>query len=129
MSQSQDLMESRYGRKTTKRSPLVIGIVSLISAIFFSFAIYASFVGKPLASVELTSYEAIDAGHIRGNFFALTGDQAASCVFKAYNTAGAIVGYTEVLVPAHNDDTKPMSTLLKTVVQASVLKADGCSVK
>ena len=119
-------MESRYGRKATKRNPFVIGIVSVIAAIFFSFAIYASFIGKPLASVELTSYEVIDAGHIRGNFFALTGDKPASCVFKAYNTAGAIVGYSEVLIPAYNDDSKPMSTVLKTVVQASVLKADGC---
>jgi hypothetical protein len=129
MSQSQDLLETRYGRKKTKRNPLVIATVSVAAAIFFSFAIYASFIGKPLASAELTSYEAVDESHIRGNFFALTGDQPASCVFKAYSGAGAIVGYSEVLIPANNDDTKPMSTVVKTVVQASVLKVDDCSVK
>jgi hypothetical protein len=50
-------------------------------------------------------------------------------VFKAYNAAGAIVGYSEVYIPANNDDTKALSIVVKTVVPASVMRADGCSVK
>ena len=129
MSQSNDVLQERYGRSTEKRKPWVVVGVALLASVFFSFAIYASFLGKPVASAELTSYEQIDATHIKGNFTALTGDTPATCVFKAYNAAGAIVGYSEVLIPANNDDTRVLSIVVKTVVPASVMKADGCSVK
>jgi hypothetical protein len=129
MTQTTELLESRYGKKSSGRRYLIIGAVSAVAIVFFSFAIYASFIGKPMASVQLTSYEQIDANHIRGNFTALTGNQAASCVFKASNAAGAIVGYSEVEIPAHNSDGKALSIVVKTVMAASVLSADECSVK
>ncbi len=129
MTQTNELLESRYGQKSTGRKYLIIGAVSLLAVIFFSFAIYSSFIGKPMASIQLTSYEQLDANHIKGNFTALTGNQAASCVFKASNAAGAIVGYSEVQIPAHNSDSKALSIVVKTVVPASVLSADECSIK
>lgn len=129
MTQSKDLLQARYGKQNSIRKPWVIVASSLVAAIFFGFAIYASFFGKAVASAELTSYEELDANHMKGNFTALTLDQPATCVFKAYNAAGAIVGYSEVYIPANNDDTKALSIVVKTVVPASVMRADGCSVK
>ena len=129
MTQSKDLLQARYGKQNSKRKPWVIVASSLVAAIFFGFAIYASFFGKAVASAELTSYEQLDANHMKGNFTALTLGQPATCVFKAYNAAGAIVGYSEVYIPANNDDTKALSIVVKTVVPASVMRADGCSVK
>jgi hypothetical protein len=129
MTETNDLVKSRYGRKTGVRSRLTFGAITLLALVFFGFAIYASFIGKPLASVEVTSYEQIDSNHIRANFTAMTGNQPAACVFKAYNAGGAIVGYSEVKISANNDDTKALTVVVKTVVAASILRADGCSVK
>lgn len=129
MTQTNELLESRYGRRGGAPKPLVIGLVSLLLIAFFSFAIYANFFGKPVASVEVTSYEQIDEHHMRANFTALTFDKPAACVFKAFTAGGAIVGFSEVEIPANNDDTKALSVIVKTVVGASVLRADGCSVK
>jgi hypothetical protein len=129
MTTNNELLAERYGKKVGKRKPWVIAGVTILALTFFSFAIYASFIGKPIASVEVTSYETQDANHIKANFTALTGEQPAACVFKAYNDAGAVVGYAEVQIPAHNDDTKALSIVVKTVVEASVLRSDSCSVK
>ncbi len=129
MTETNDLLESRYGRKSGGLRVLLISFVSALVVVFFSFAIYASFIGKPMASVEVTSYEQLDAHHMKANFTAFTGDKAAACVFKAYNTAGSVVGFTEVEIPANTNDTKALAVIVKTVVAASVLRADGCSVK
>jgi hypothetical protein len=129
MTKTNDLLERRYGRKSGGRKVLVISLVSVLALVFFSFAIYASFIGKPVASVEVTSYEQLDIHHMKANFTAFTGDKSAACVFKAYNTGGSVVGFAEVEIPAHNDDTKALSVIVKTVAGASVLRADGCSVK
>ena len=129
MTQTNDLLAKRYGKQSFARKPWLIATISLVAVVFFSFAFYASFFAKPVASAELTSYEQLDANHMKGNFTALTFESPASCVFKAYNSAGAIVGYSEVQIPANNDDSKALSIVVKTVVPASVLKADGCSVK
>lgn len=129
MTQTNELLARRYGSQSGPRKGVVIALVSLLAVIFFSFAIYANFFGKPVASVEVTSYEQLDAHHMRANFTALTRDQPAACVFKAYTAAGAIVGFTEVEIPANNDDTKALTIVVKTVAGASVLRADGCSVK
>lgn len=129
MTQTEDLLAARYGRKSGGRKVLVISFVAALVAVFFSFAIYASFIGKPVASVEVTSYEQLDSHHMKANFTALTGDKPAACVFKAYSTGGSVVGFTEVEIPANTDDTKALAVIVKTVVAASVLRADGCSVK
>lgn len=129
MTETHDLLAERYGRGTSKRNPLVIGFVGALLITFFSFAIYANFFGKPVASVEVTSYEKIDIHHIRANFTARTGDQPAACVFKAFDTGGTTVGYAEVEIPANNDDAKALSIVVKTISAAAVLRTDGCSVK
>jgi hypothetical protein len=129
MSQTSELLERRYGRKSGGRRVLVISFASALVAVFFGFAIYASFIGKPLASVEVTSYEQVDNHQIRANFTALTAEQPAACVFKAYSANGSVVGFTEVEIPANTNDTKAFSVIVKTVVAASVLRSDGCSVK
>jgi hypothetical protein len=129
MTKTNDLLERRYGRKSGGRKVLVISLVSALALVFFSFAIYASFIGKPVASVEVTSYEQLDIHHMKANFTAYTGDKSAACVFKAYNAGGSVVGFAEVEIPANNDDTKVLSVIVKTVAGASVLRADGCSVK
>ena len=129
MSQTSDLLAERYGKQNRSPKVWIIAGITVIAVIFFSFAIYANFVAKPVASAELSSYETVDATHIRGNFTALTFDQPASCIFKAYNAGGAIVGYSEVEIPANNSDAKPLGILVKTVVEATVLKVEGCSVK
>ena len=129
MNQNTDLLESRYGRKSSAPKPLTIVVVSVLVLVFFSFAIYASFFGKPQASVEVSSYEMLDEHHMKANFTAYTGDKPAGCVFKAYNAGGSVVGFSEVEIPANTSDTKPLSIIIKTVVGASVLRADGCSVK
>ncbi|MFM2384633.1 MAG: hypothetical protein RL166_507 [Actinomycetota bacterium] len=129
MTQTNDLLSERYGNASGKRRPLVIGFVSALLVAFFSFAIYANFFGKPVASVEVSSYEKLDIHHIKANFTARTGDKPAGCVFKAFDTGGATVGYAEVEIPANNDDTKALSVVVKTIAAAAVLRADGCSVK
>lgn len=129
MTESNDLIAERYGSAAGKRRPLVIGFVSALLLAFFSFAIYSNFFGKPVASVEVSSYEKLDIHHIKANFTARTGDKPAACVFKAFDTAGATVGYAEVEIPANNDDTKALSVVVKTIAAAAVLRADGCSVK
>ena len=129
MTDTNDLLQHRYGRNAGSRRVAVISLVSALALVFFSFAIYASFIGKPVASVEVTSYEQLDAHHMKANFTAFTGDKPAACVFKAYSAGGSIVGFAEVEIPANNDDTKALAVIVKTVVAASVLRADGCSVK
>lgn len=129
MTQTNELLEQRYGNRNGISKRWVIFGVAIVAIIFFGFAIYASFIGKAVASAELTSYEQLDATHIKGNFTALTFDKPATCVFKAYNAGGAIVAYSEVEIPANNDDTRALSIIVKTVMPASVLKAEGCSVK
>ena len=129
MNQNTDLLESRYGRKSGTPKPQTIFMVSVLVLVFFTFAIYASFFGKPQASVEVSSYEMLDEHHMKANFTAYTGDKPAGCVFKAYNAGGSVVGFSEVEIPANNSDSKPLSIVVKTVVAASVLRADGCSVK
>lgn len=129
MTETNDLLESRYGRKSGGRRILVISFVSALIVVFFSFAVYSSFIAKPVASVEVSSYEQLDAHHMKANFTALTRDKAAACVFKAYSAGGSVVGFTEVEIPANTDDTKALAVIVKTVSEASVLKSDGCSVK
>ena len=129
MTETNDLLKSRYGRKSNAPKPLTIVVVSVLVLVFFSFAIYASFIGKPQASVEVSSYEALDEHHMKANFTAYTGENPAACVFKAYNDGGSVVGFSEVEIPANTSDAKPLSIVVKTVVAASVLRADGCSVK
>ena len=60
MTQTEDLLAARYGRKSGGRKVLVISFVAALVVVFFSFAVYASFIGKPVASVEVTSYEQLD---------------------------------------------------------------------
>lgn len=129
MSQTPNVIADRYGKKKGKPSVWTIVLTSILATGFFAFAIYSSFIGKPLASVELTSYRAIDNNHIEGNFTALTGNQAASCVFKAYAARGVVVGFVEVEIPANNSDSKALKVVVKTLEPASVLRADGCSAK
>ena len=129
MTQTNDLLAERYRGNSGKGRPLVIGFVSVLVIVFFSFAIYANFFGKPVASVEVSSYEKLDIHHMKANFTAHTGDQPAACVFKAFDTGGATVGYAEVEIPANNDDTKALSVVVKTIAAAAVLRADGCFVK
>lgn len=129
MTQTEDLLAARYGRKSGGRKVLVISFVAALVVVFFSFAVYASFFAKPVASVEVSSYEQLDQHHMKANFTALTYEKSAACVFKAYSAGGSVVGFTEVEIPANTDDTKAYAVIVKTVVAASVLRADGCSVK
>jgi hypothetical protein len=129
MSKNTSTLEGRYQRPSNSVSPLTKVLIGLALAAFLAFGIYANFLGRPLASVELTSFQKVDATTISGTFTALTGSQPADCAFKAFTTNGAIVGYLEVEIPANNDDAKPQNVVVKTTYEASVLKADGCRVK
>jgi hypothetical protein len=129
MSNKSSALEGRYQRPSNTVSPLTKVLIGFVLAGFLAFGIYANFIGRPLASVELTSFQKVDATTISGTFTALTGSQAADCAFKAFTTNGAIVGYLEVEVPPNNDDAKPLNVVVKTSYEASVLKADGCRVK
>lgn len=129
MSEKTANLEERYGRSDNKVGTTTKFLVLLALLSFFSFAIYSTFVAKPLASVEITSYKKIDNTHIRGNFTALTLDRAASCSFKAYAARGNVVGFVEVEIPANNSDKLALQVIVKTLEPAAVLKADGCRVK
>jgi hypothetical protein len=129
MSKNPSTLEGRYQRPSNSVSPITKILMALAVAAFLAFGIYANFLGRPLASAELTSFQKVDALTISGTFTALTGSQAADCAFKAFTTNGAIVGYLEVEIPPNNDDAKPLTVVVKTTYEASVLKADGCRVK
>lgn len=122
-------IDERYGRRGNKLRPSTIFLASLLLLGFVIFAIYSNCVAKPLASVEIATYEQIDDHHIIGNYTALTGEQAASCSFKAFATRGNVVGFVEVEIPANNSDKKPLQVVVKTLEPASVLRTDGCRVK
>lgn len=122
-------LDERYGRSKNEVSKTTLVLVGIALAAFFTFAIYSTFIAKPLASVEVRSYKKLDATHMRGNFTALTGDQPASCSFKAYAARGNVVGFVEVEIPANNSDKLALQVIVKTLEPASVLKADGCRVK
>jgi hypothetical protein len=122
-------LDERYGRSKNEVSRTTLVLIGLALLAFFTFAIYSTFIAKPVASVELTSFKKIDDTHIRGNFTALTGDQPASCSFKAYATRGNVVGFVEVEIPANNSDQLALQVIVKTLEPASILKADGCRVK
>jgi hypothetical protein len=129
MSQKQTVLESRYGKQRTKTGWIGITIAAVSAVTFFTFAIYASFIGKPVASVELASYHQLDKNHMEGSFTALTADKPASCVFKAYSTRGTVVGFAEVGIPANQSDAQALKVVVKTLEAATVLRTDGCSVK
>jgi hypothetical protein len=129
MSKNPSTLEGRYQRPSNSVSPITKILMALAVAAFLAFGIYANFLGRPLASAELNSFQKVDALTISGTFTALTGSQAADCAFKAFTTNGAIVGYLEVEIPPNNDDAKPLTVVVKTTYEASVLKADGCRVK
>ena len=129
MTETETNLDARYGRKNGKLSPLQLTVAVVLLTAFFGFAIYSSFLAQPAASVSVTSYEPLDEHHIQASFTAFTADKPAACVFKAYSSGGALVGYSEVKIPANNDDSRALEIVVKTVVAASVLKADGCSVK
>jgi hypothetical protein len=122
-------MDERYGRRSSKLRPSTIVLASALLLGFLIFAIYSSFIAKPLASVEVTSYQQVDANHILGNYTALTGPEGASCSFKASAARGNVVGFVEVQIPANNSDKKALQVIVKTLEPASVLRADGCLVK
>ena len=122
-------LAARYGQRSSKLRPQTVILSVSLLLVFFGFAIYASFIGKPVASVELTSYEQIDGGRILGNYVARTGNQPASCAFKAFATRGSVVGFVEVEIPANNSDTKALQVVVKTIEPATVLRSDGCHVK
>jgi cell division septal protein FtsQ len=122
-------MDERYGRRGSKLRPSTIVLASALLLGFLVFAIYSSFIAKPLASVEVTSYQQVDANHILGNYTALTGPEGASCRFKASAARGNVVGFVEVQIPANNSDKKALQVIVKTLEPASVLRADGCRVK
>ena len=122
-------MDERYGRRGSKLRPSTIVLASALLLGFLIFAIYSSFIAKPLASVEVTSYQQVDAHHMLGNYTALTGAEGASCTFKAYATRGNVVGFVEVQIPANNSDKKALQVIVKTLEPASVLRAGGCLVK
>lgn len=129
MSETATLLENRYGKGSRKLGPAAVAIIVISTLLFFGFAIYSSFFGKPVASIEVTSYQKLDENHIQANFTAFTASQPAACVLKAYDTGGSIVGFAEIAIPANNDDTKALTAVVKTVAGASVLRADGCTVK
>lgn len=122
-------LDERYGRSKNEVSKTTLVLVALALLAFFTFAIYSTFIAKPLASVEVISYKKIDDTHMRGNFTALTGDQPSSCSFKAYAARGNVVGFVEVEIPANNSDKLALQVIVKTLEPASVLKADGCRFK
>ena len=122
-------MDERYSRGGNKLRPSTIILSSLLLLGFVIFAIYSNFVAKPLASAEITSYQQIDDHHMLGNYTALTGEQTASCSFKAFATRGNVVGFVEVEIPANHSDKKPLQVVVKTLEPASVLRTDGCRVK
>lgn len=129
MSADPNSLADRYKRPSSKLRPTTIALAGLGLIGFFSFAIYANFLGKPLASAEVLSYKQIDSTHMGANFVALTGSKAATCSFKAFATRGIVVGYSEVKIPANNDDSKIFQVIVKTLEPASVLKTEGCRVK
>jgi len=122
-------IENRYGspKKRYGRTSLIVGI-SLLAG-FLGFAIYSNFLAESQASVEVTSYNIVDASHMSANFTAFTGSKAATCVFKAYNANGVVVGYSEVEVPANTTDSQKLQTVVKTVIPAVTIKSDRCIVK
>jgi len=122
-------LNDRYGRSDRKLRTSTKVLAGVLLASFLSFAVYASFIAEPAASVELASYEQVDANHIAGNYTAFTASKRASCVFKAYATRGNVVGFVEVEIPANHSDKKALQVVVKTLEPASVLRADGCTVK
>jgi hypothetical protein len=129
MTKTEDLLAARYGKKKTGGRIAVLGFVGVLLALFFGFGIYWNFIAKPAVSIELLSFEPVDANHISGKYTALTGDQAGSCVVKAFDGSGQIVGYTEITLAAGTSDKIVSEVIVKTVLPATILKADACSVK
>lgn len=129
MTKTEDVVAARYGRKKTGGRIAVLGFVGALLVLFFSFGIYWNFFAKPAISIELLSFEPVDANHISGKYSALTHDQAGTCVLKAFDGSGQIVGYSEVQLPAGTSDKLVSEVIVKTVLPATILKADACSVK
>lgn len=129
MTKTEDVLVARYGRKKTGGRIAVLGFVGVLLALFFGFGIYWNFIAKPAISIELLSFEPVDANHISGKYTARTGDQAGTCVIKAFDNSGLIVGYTEVQLAAGTSDNVVSEVIVKTVLPATILKADTCSVK
>lgn len=129
MTKTEDVLAARYGKKKTGGRVAVLGFVGVLLALFFGFGIYWNFIAKAVVSIELQSFEPVDANHISGKYTALTGDQAGSCVVKAFDNVGQIVGYTEIALAAGTSDKVVSEVIVKTVLPATILKADSCSVK
>jgi hypothetical protein len=129
MTKTDDVLAARYGRKKSGGRVVVLGLVGALLVLFFGFGIYWNFVAKPAASIELVSFEPVDATHISGKYTALVGDKPATCQLKAYDGSGQIVGYLELELPAGTTDKVVSEAIVKTVLPATILKADTCSVK
>ncbi|MEY4398472.1 MAG: hypothetical protein RLZ53_1048 [Actinomycetota bacterium] len=129
MTKTDDVLAARYGKKKSGGRIAVLGFVGVLLTLFFGFGIYWNFIAKPDVSIELLSFAPVDANHISGKYTALTGDQAGTCVVKALDGSGQIVGYLELEIPAGTSDKVAYEVIVKTVVPASILKADTCSVK
>ena len=129
MTKTEDVLAARYGKKKTGGRVAVLGFVGILLSLFFGFGIYWNFIAKPVISIELLSFEPVDANHISGKYTALTGEQAGTCVVKAFDNAGQIVGYSEVQLPAGTSDKVVSEVIVKTVLPATIMKADSCSVK
>ena len=129
MTKTEDVLAARYGKKKTGGRVAVLGFVGVLLALFFGFGIYWNFIAKPAVSIELLSFEPVDANLISGKYTALTGEQAGSCVIKALDGSGQIVGYSEIALAAGTSDKVVSEVVVKTVLPATILKADNCSVK
>jgi hypothetical protein len=129
MTKTDDVLATRYGRKKTGGRFVVLGFVSILLVLFFGFGIYWNFIAKPAASIELLRFEPVDATHISGKYTALVGDRPATCEFKAFDGSGLIVGYLELEIPAGTTDKVASEVIVKTVLPATILKTDACSVK
>lgn len=129
MTKTQDVLAARYGQKNKGGRVAVLVFVGILLVLFFGFGIYWNFLAKPAASIELLSFKPIDSNHISGKYTALTGDQPAACVVKAFDGSGQIVGYLELALPAGTSDKVVSEVVVKTVLPATILKADSCSVK
>ena len=118
----------RGGWRTSRWTPIVLGVVVVLLGIGVAFLGYQRFGAKPIDPGS-ASYTAVDDSTMNIQFTLTRQDPSrpVDCIVRARSKDGTETGRREVFVPASSSGTVQVDTTLRTSRPPAIGDVYGCS--
>ena len=122
-------LAARYGRRTTRRRPLVVVAVAVVAAAGLGWLLWVAYVhSTPPVTSRLLGFEVLSPTAVTATIeVQRTEEVAASCRVQAKSADFAIVGETTVTVPADAPRRQVLRTEISTQRLATAAVLVGCT--